>query len=116
MPRKWSGSDATYGWRKVETQTNGTRDGTLPCPIGTKYHVQVWARSELYGIVGHKVLELYAHDGAGDEATRQKYASVTLQGFTVRQNVPISVPRQCLHALFLRYLALVRRRRVAIRV
>lgn len=48
----------TYAGREVEAQGNCTRDTTLASPVGTKNHVEIWARTKFHPIIGYKITQL----------------------------------------------------------
>ncbi len=60
IPREQA--NTTYLWRKTQSQSDSTDDGTLPCPIRSNDHIQMRSRSEFDEIVGDKVFASNAED------------------------------------------------------
>lgn len=58
----------TYAGREVQSQADSTGDSALPSAIRPKDHIQVWTWTEFDVVICHKILELYADNGARDEA------------------------------------------------
>ena len=80
-----------YRRREIQAQSNGTSYTTFSCSIWTENHIEIGTRTELYVIVGHKVMKLYANDRARNKPKTN--AISLIKHDEEGKNIPIGVAR-----------------------